>query len=270
MNHSTECPPSEPTAADQEDSVRDLYQDEQVAEGYIDERMRHTWWQHLHSVQVAAINRAIARTHAEKGGHGDVLEVAPGPARLTTELVGVHQGTMLEASPQMIAVAKRRLQEAAIDHLWTIIEGNAFDLSELPENFDLVYTFRFIRHFKQAERRRFYQQAAARLRPGGYLLFDLVGEQATAAERRRMGVQQGLDVYDVTYETPADIAKELAEDGFSLVELTPALKHFGLQSRLSYRLDSRMPGLVGFTIRMLEQMPSNHPLEWIGLFRKNS
>jgi len=250
--------------ASEEKTVRKLYQDEDVAKQYIANRIKYTWWRHLHQVQVAAVNRAVALEDVH-----DVLEVAPGPARITTEVVGVGRGTMVEASPQMIEVARQRLADAGKDTVWDLREGNAFDLSDLNSSYDLAYTFRFIRHFQTPERQRFYQQIHERLRPGGLFLFDVVNARVRQQLDSVAGAgSEGLKVYDVTYHSPQEIIAELAPCGFEPVSVTGVLNHFHFQSWLSHKFDDRFPKAMELAIRQLERIGSDHPLEWVGLFRK--
>ena len=101
--------------------------------------------------QVAAVNRVIEEEQTE-----NILEVAPGPARLATELKGVRHGLMIDNSAAMLTVAKHRLEAAGIAHLWKLQKGNAFELEKIGQKFSLVFTFRFIRHFRQDERARLY------------------------------------------------------------------------------------------------------------------
>jgi SAM-dependent methyltransferase len=250
--------------ASEERTVRKLYQDENVANQYLANRLKYTWWRQLHRVQVEAVNRVVAREDIN-----DILEVAPGPARITAEVEGVLRGTMVEASPQMISVAKRRLAAAGKDGQWDLREGNAFDLSSLDEAYDFAYTFRFIRHFQKPERQRFYEQVHQRLRPGGLFLFDVVNARIRRQLDRAAGTKKdGLKVYDVSYHSPEEICAELAESGFEPVSVTGVLHHFRFQSWLSHKFDDLVPGVAESAIRALDRIESAHPLEWIGLFRK--
>src|SRR5262249_17496085 len=64
------------------------------------------------------------------------------------------------------------------------VRGNAFQLPFDPKSFDLVYSFRFIRHFHSADRQRLYAQLKQVLRPGGYFMMDAVNERASKPWRR--------------------------------------------------------------------------------------
>src|SRR5689334_15570401 len=101
--------------AQEEASVKTLYEDFDVAEEYVKQRFGHAWGKLLHRTQAAAVNQVIRQGRIE-----NVFEIAPGPARLATELKGVRRGLMLDNSAAMLAVAQRRLQSAGLAHLWEL------------------------------------------------------------------------------------------------------------------------------------------------------
>jgi SAM-dependent methyltransferase len=254
------------SSAHDEQSVGALYEDLAVAETYIRQRFGHAWGQVLHQKQAAEINQVIEETRPE-----NILEIAPGPARLATELKGVRRGLMIDNSAPMIALAKHRLQEAGRAHLWEVKHGNAFELEKLRRRFDFLFTFRFIRHFRQEDRERLYAAIGACLNPGGLLMFDVVNKTVRdRLDQRQPRKDPGeLDVYDATYSADS-FRREMGEYGFKVIRLAPVIHHFFLQSRVSYRLGYRLPKLSSALVRWLEMIPSQQPLEWIALCQKSS
>jgi ubiquinone/menaquinone biosynthesis C-methylase UbiE len=250
--------------AQDEQSVRALYEDLQVAETYIRQRFGHPWGRLLHKKQVAEINKVIQKTRPET-----VLEIAPGPARLATELTGVSHGVMLDNSAAMLSLAKRRLQDAGRGHLWQVKQGNAFELQQLDQQFNFVFTFRFIRHFRLDERARLYGAIEACLRPEGLLMFDVVNkairDQVDARNPRKPDDE--LDVYDETYG-PDSFRREIEQYGFKILYLTPVLNHFLIQSWISQRLGQRLTSVSSAFIHSIECVRSHQPLEWIALCQK--
>jgi hypothetical protein len=82
---------------------------ERVAREYIGNRFVEPLGALLHARQVGAVRHAIARERAER-----VLEIAPGPGRLTVDVMPAveRQGAravLVEASAQMLAEARIRL-----------------------------------------------------------------------------------------------------------------------------------------------------------------
>ena len=204
----------------EEQSVAVLYQDTEVAEKYVEQRFSRSWTRLLHDKQVEQVNQAIATHQPEL-----VMEVAPGPARLTTEVRGVTNGVLVEYSHEMLAEAKQRLEQAGVGSIWDVRHGNAFELKEQNVQCDFLYTFRFIRHFHEEDRNRIYQNIRTCLKPGGLLMFDVVNR--TVREKRdaqnRDKAKQELEVYDVTY-TPEEFRAEMKSHGFDVISFMPVMQ----------------------------------------------
>ncbi len=249
----------------EEHSVAALYQDAEVAGTYVEQRFSRSWTRLLHDRQVAQVNQAIHAHQPEL-----VMEVAPGPARLTTEIRGVTNGVLVEYSHEMLAEAKQRLERAGVGSIWDVRHGNAFELKGQNVQCDFLYTFRFIRHFHEEDRTRIYQNIRTCLKPGGLLMFDVVNR--TVREKRdarnRNKAKQELEVYDVTY-TPAEFSAEMKSHGFEVISFVPVIRHFELQSWVTRRLDRRIGQWAHRLVRVMETIPSANPLEWVVLCRRD-
>lgn len=253
--------------ADEKDSVAAVYEDGSIAKSYLDKRMRFSWQRLLHDRQVEVMNDLLAEYRP-----GRVLEVAPGPARLATELKGVRRGTMLENSKEMVAIAQSRLAASGMSEIWTVLTGDAFALDQAVEAsaFDLAYTFRFLRHFRDAERFRLYAMLRSALAPGGLLAFDVVGAEMFERVERRNKEKPAdeISIYDVCY-TEDSFRKEMHEHGFDVVKVVPVVRHFDLQSLLSYKLEDVAPRMTEGLVGLLEMLPSSTPLEWVAICKKS-
>jgi len=256
--------PSTNPPAQHEESVKRLYQDEGVAQSYIKDRFAWAWGRLLHQRQVRILDDLIEEHKFQK-----VLEVAPGPARIAPDLTRVTSGVMVEASEQMIQVARQRLAERGLGGVWEVRHGNAFDLSGLSQTFDFAFTFRFIRHFEEGDRTRLYRELAGRLNPSGILVFDVVNKTVRAELDARDPPRTGdsLPVHDVSY-TAQEFREEMQANGFEVLALHEVIRHFGLQSRLSYAIGPRLPALAWHSVRLLEKVPARNPLEWVAVCRK--
>jgi SAM-dependent methyltransferase len=250
--------------AQHEDSVKSLYQNEKVAENYIQNRFAWAWSRLLHETQVRVLNDAIEKNRIETA-----LELAPGPARIAPDLKGIRAGIMVEASEPMIDVARRRIDAKGLGGVWDIRHGNAFDLAPLGRTFDFAFTFRFIRHFQADDRKRLYAQIAGRLNPSGLLVFDVVNrpvrEKLDAKEKPAQG--ENLPVYDATY-TAEEFRDEMRANGFEVTALHESIRHFDAQSWLSYHVGPRLPGVAWGLVKALEALPARNPLEWVAVCRK--
>ncbi|MCH7614312.1 MAG: class I SAM-dependent methyltransferase [Nitrospinae bacterium] len=248
----------------EEKSVAALYQDAWVAGTYVEKRFAFSWSRLLHQTQVTEINRVIDEHRPEM-----TVEVAPGPARLTTGIRGIRKGVLIEYSQEMLAQAKRRLEARGLGPLWEVCHGNAFHLEDQRLQCDFLYTFRFIRHFMAEDRTRLYKNFHLSLKPGGLLMFDVVNKEVRQKiDARKNSESNGeLDVYDVTYSVE-EFSQEMADHGFTVLFLKPVIRQFELQSWISYTFDRRIGKWADCLVRLLEKIPSPNPLEWIALSRK--
>ena len=158
--------------------IRDAYRLDAVAQAYVAERFRQPLGAVLHRRQVEAVLRVIRAVQPER-----VLEIAPGPARLTVDVVRAFRGQliMVDSSMQMLGEARKRL---GIPLRCRPAQADAFALPFRSE-FDMVYSFRLIRHFDLAERAALYRQIAHVLRPNGLFVFDAVNRTVSEPLRAR-------------------------------------------------------------------------------------
>lgn len=256
------------STADTRTTVAAAYEDETVVLGYLQHRKRFAWQRLLHNSQSARLNYWRRKSAAKR-----VLEVAPGPARLSVELSGVSSGVMVENSHEMVAVARKRLRDAGLADNWRVVEGDAFGLGSLlaGQMFDFAYTFRFLRHFREPEREQLYAALRERLLPRGLLVFDVVN----AAELTRiqsLGVAKSadeIDIYDVAYSEESFRA-EMDRFGFDVLELAPVVRNFALQSQISYRLERWLPWAADALVKSLESFPGRQALEWVAVCQKRA
>jgi len=239
--------------------IKSLYQDDSVASGYIDERFSKPLGRVQHKIQVELINDVIRRYQID-----NVLEVACGPARLTPEVEGIINGVAIDTSYQMLEIARRRMKNHGE---WQFVNGDAFNLN-FERNFNLVYSFRFIRHLKFIERNKIYDQIREVLTPRGLFIFDAIRYEKPMFLRKYESRGKIL-VYDKVYKNKTELQNELIDAGFRLVKLYPCIEHFYIQaffSRISHILKNDRLGIQ--IIQFLEKIKTGHPLEWIVLCQK--
>lgn len=240
--------------------IKEFYEAKAVAEEYIRTRFTRPLGKVQHTRQVQYLNEVI-----QKRGVQDVLEIACGPARLTAEVKGFESGYAVDNSKEMLKIAKERVNP---DSNWTFCKQDVFDLA-FGWRFDLAYSFRFIRHFKKAERSKIYRQLREVLKDNGLLVFDAVcyrfsgfpvGHKANGNPR----------IYDKIYEDKQELSAELEQNGFSLIEAEGCIKHFYVQaflSRASRYLNLETQGFKA--IEFLERFDTIRPAEWIVLCKKS-
>jgi SAM-dependent methyltransferase len=217
---------------------------------------------------VRAVNRII-RQHRVR----QVLEVAPGPARLSCNVSGFERAVLCDANLEMLAIARLRLEQAhetqhgTTPHApWRSVAGDAFRLP-FRDTFDLVYTFRFLRHFEPRDRSRLYAQIGSHLRPGGLFVFDAVNASVALPIRRREG-DSAYPIYDALYQRES-LLHELRQNGFDVLGLIPVMRHMRLQHLIQVVVGPRSTPIAHAAIRWLEWLPGQ-PLEWIVVAQKSA
>ena len=233
-----------------ESEIQRSYEGLEVAKEYVDKRFSSELMRLLYERQVEAANRILTATSTNHA-----LEIAPGPGRITRKICMPGNLVCLEFNEGMIQEGKA----ACSPHIgW--IRGNAFDLP-FGEQFDFVYTYRFIRHFHLEDRTRLYAQIHRVLRPGGILLFDAVNEKIS--KPLRDANPEAYPIYDKLYSSEQELAEEMKASGFEVIEINPVQRWFNLQYRVQILLGPRSSKLCTLAIRTLERLRRGPALEWI-------
>lgn len=232
--------------------IKEYYQDAEVVGDYLRRRTTQPLGAIMHREQVAFLNAVIAERAPRR-----LLEVAPGPARLSAELRPVPMAVAAEFSPGMIATARARVRQAGLP--WSFVRADAFSLPLAADTFDLAFTLRFVRHFSLEDRARLYGEFRRVLRPGGALILD-----AQNLAVRDAGHVQRHAVYDELY-TPESLARELEQHGFRLARLQGVITHHHLQRRLNRLRALGLASVARALIAALERVPSRNPSTWMVL-----
>ena len=239
--------------------IQTLYDCKSVAEEYIKIRFSKPLGAVQHRIQVRAVNQTIHNYKAR-----NILEIACGPARLTTEITGFENGVAIDNSHEMLSIAKHRVSN---NSQWKFLNGDAFNL-QIDDEFDLIYSFRFIRHFELKDRRRLYSNVSDLLSESGIFLFDAVHYEKPKCIQY-FEKKGDMQIYDKIYLTQHELITELDRAGFEVLEIKEVVRHFYIQAVIS-----RAAHLLGLNamgervIAMLENLKFGRSLEWIIICRK--
>jgi ubiquinone/menaquinone biosynthesis C-methylase UbiE len=229
--------------------LQKAYQDEKVAREYVTRRFESDLGALLHTRQVAAVRRVIDEYRVVSA-----VEIAPGPARVSVDVLpALRSATLVDASAQMLAEARRRLAAHGVRTPVQFLQADAFSLP-LRDTCELVYSFRLIRHFQRADRIRLYQQIHSILKPGGRLVFDAVNVVVSEPLRATAGGDE-YQHFDALV-TPAEVTDELREAGFDSLMHKAQIYVSPRSSRLSRLLMEALDRTGG------------EPLEWVVTCRR--
>lgn len=238
-----------PNALDQPGELRDYYRRPEVVKQYIARHTAQPLNGLLHRSQVRFLNRMLTMRAPQR-----VLEIAPGPARLTAELQLQGRGVAIDASREMPLAARAWLRQRSD---WVVLQGDAFRLPFSARSFDFVLSLKLIRHFQLSDRCRLYDEVRRVLVPGGAFVLDAQNRAVSLPYRQRKGVDRYV-IFDALYDRD-----ELTREGFRVLHVEGIVRHHTLQ-RWCNRL--RRVGLAGPAaglVRALERVPSRSPSKWM-------
>jgi ubiquinone/menaquinone biosynthesis C-methylase UbiE len=238
-----------------ESEIKASYQGRETAQEYVAARFESELQRLLHERQVGAVNRVMAQQRPARS-----LEIAPGPGRVTRDVRPAGELLCLEYNQGMIEVGQQACQNGA---RW--IQGDAFDLP-FDQEFDFVYSFRFVRHFQRADRERLYEQIRKVLKKDGYFVMDAVNMVISAP--LRAACPEGYPIYDYLYADEGELRRELNAAGFGVVKCEAVQRWFGLQYKAQTLLGPRSRRLCRAAIRTLEALSRGPGLEWIVTCRR--
>ena len=233
-----------------EREIQDYYSDRDVARAYVENRFKSEVHLLLHDRQVAAVQELVDRDRPAW-----ILEIAPGPGRLTRSIRPSGGRVCVEFNQSMIE--EGRAACSASTGFW--VRGNGFQLP-FEQTFDLAHTFRFIRHFRPGDRERLYRELGRVLKPRAWLVFDAVNEHVSGPLRQAH--PDDFPIYDALY-SERELRDELSAAGFESIELIPVQKYYRLQLASQTWIGPRASWLNRAIVRGLERSPRRDGLEWI-------
>lgn len=243
--------------------LKEYYKNESVSENYINKRFASPLGKFIHLSQIKLINSFLEKIKPKK-----ILEIAPGPARVTSCITDFEKGVALEYSDSMIKIAKENLEKRGLLDKWEIIQGDAFKPPKRLKEFDLIYSFRFIRHFKLDKRKKIYSNVYKMMHKNSYFMFDVPNYHVEYKFRRIIG-EHRYPIYDKLWKKQ-EIKEELESSGFKIVSFKGIVHHYYIYfiiSEITKRL--KIPSIGFLLINIIEKLfPAGQPDEWIVICKK--
>jgi ubiquinone/menaquinone biosynthesis C-methylase UbiE len=237
--------------------IQAFYDDPTVVESYLDRRTAQPLNSVLHERQVSFLNDVITELKPWR-----MLEVAPGPGRLSAEVLPVPVPVGIDASPRMLVEARRQTRAHHRPH-WSFIHGDGFRLPFADGVFDLAYSVRFVRRFERERRSVIYREIRRVVRPGGHVVFDAQNRLVAEPHRSARGLDR-YPVYDELYLRD-ELVAELEAAGLAPVRIEGIMRRFTWQWRLNRLRRFRLGPAARVLIRALEHAPDANPSTWMVL-----
>lgn len=158
-----------------------------------------------------------------QSGFGHILEMAPGTGIWTSELIKIGERvTALDASPEMIAINRAKLDSDQVDyHLTDLFAWRP------QQQYDMVFFGFWLSHVPAARLNAFLDTVRAALKPGGRLFIvdsldiDLSASRAQTenleGERQQRVLKDGrrYEIIKIYYD-PAQLTETLRRHGFNI------------------------------------------------------
>jgi ubiquinone/menaquinone biosynthesis C-methylase UbiE len=243
------------------DDIKGFYNDPEVVGKYLEKRTAQPLNSVLHKLQVTFIKQVIESCSVMR-----VLDLAPGPARLSAEFNSPPLAVALDFSPNMLREARRRIVDCG--QRWHLVQGDGYHLPFATESFDLVYSVRFIRRFDRPQRDKLYAEIKRALRPEGFFIMDAQNRLVALPHRMSLGLER-YPIYDELFLRD-ELVRELEENGFRVKQVEGMMRCFALQRWLNRLRRYRLSGLARVIIRALEYTNDRNPSTWMVLCQKKS
>jgi SAM-dependent methyltransferase len=132
-----------------------------------------------------------------EGAAGPVIELGAGSGRISIELARHgHRVIALDASPAMLAQARRRAERHGVGELIDPVVGDLRSPPDLPQSDRVIAPFRTFMHLSgDHERLAALRSAASLLLPRGQFVFDVFEPSAAdirATQRRWIARREGI------------------------------------------------------------------------------
>ena len=240
------------------ENLKKYYQDQKLAQKYLDERFSFPLGRVLHEKQVSVVNRYIDLVNPKK-----ILELACGPGRVTLDVLPPKEAkcVAVDASEEMLKIARKRAKLLK-NEKWIFLKEDIFKMN-LQERFDLIFSFRFIRHFKRNDRSKIYSTVKKHLSKSGFFIFDVVNKEVSLPIRLKDGLEK-YPVYDKLYDY-GEFLKEMKEEGFLVKELLPTHPWYSLLYKIQIYLGPRSEKLTYNVLKFIENNFRNKNLEWVAV-----
>lgn len=233
---------------------KDYYSDGDIAQKYMERRLGYPIGRYRHEEQVATI-RNIIKDHDVK----NLLEIAPGPGRLTAE-VQIERGLAIDSSEEMLKLARTNVQS---DN-WEFKLGNALQL-DTGQTFDMAMAFRFVWHLQRDQRMQLYTSINKTLSEKGLWVFDAIYHRPLYLGS--MIRKKNTGILDCLFKNLKEVQGELDEAGFKIVHHYTYLNHTNLQHLIG-RIGQKAIKPTVRLIRAIDKFPLRFAQEGVVVCQK--
>lgn len=195
-------------------AMKEYYQQQEVADKYTEVRFTSKALKYFDMLE--RCNIGIILDCFSGGSVPQILDVACGDGRITSECIKHGKCTSIDASPAMLGIVGSRFEgdeNKPETRICDVITDN------IEGSYDAVTCFRYVRHFEYRTRRLIYKKFADCLRGGGLLIMDIPNIDFELRLKEVTG-WENYNIYDVFW-TKEGFIRELESSGFSVKYMIP-------------------------------------------------
>lgn len=161
-----------------------------------------------------------------------ILDIACGDGRILQENLRYGNCTAVDSSEAMLSIVRKRFEDK-LDRLETV-NADFFD-DNVDGKFDVITTFRYIRHFEYAKRKELYEKLKQNLKQNGLLIFDVPNINFEIKQKLEHG-WGSYNIYDVFWQKDGFI-DEMEKNGFIVKYIIPVGQGLASQTMSDYKLE---------------------------------
>ncbi len=222
------------------ENMKKYYQNSEIAENYTVHRFKKYPQNCFDMMERETINLIIS-DYYNNSNDLQLLDIACGNGRIVQELIKFGSCKAVDSSEAMLEQVATNLQPTCnqlptgCNQLATSVCD--FILEKCDGNFDVITSFRYIRHFEYKTRKLLYKKIRECLDENGIFVFD-VPNRTFELKLKTMNGWGNYNIYDVFF-TKEDIIRELQNNGFEVRYIIP------VGNALTDRIPDNMTWTVG-------------------------
>lgn len=210
-------------------NIKKYYENQSIVANYEETRFVEYPMSVVNELEKIAVDEIITKEVKKITSELQILDIATGTGRILEKLIDKGQCTVIDNSSEMLKVIINKY--GSTDKL-RLIKGDFLD-TKINDKFDIITTFRYIRHFDNVERGEIFRRICSILNPNGLLIFDVPNLKTEIALRNSIGWEH-FNIYDVFW-TPQTLEDELQEYGFEIIKMVPVDGYYFEQLPDQYR-----------------------------------
>lgn len=195
-------------------AIKEYYQQQEIAEKYTETRFTSPALKYFDFIERQNIGIILDRAFPEK--EPNIIDIACGDGRITSECIKHGSCTSADASPAMLNIVKQRFEN---DENRPFLKVMDIISDDVQEKYDAVTCFRYIRHFEYITRKLIYRKIRSMLKDGGIMIIDVPDIDFELPLKKITG-WENYNIYDVFW-TRKSIEEELKANGFRIKYVIP-------------------------------------------------